>query len=349
MPRITPNLWFDTESKEAAEFYVSVFPNSRDHQRHLLRRGRSGTGRHRDDRRLRARRPGVHRASTAAPNSPSDEAISLLINCADQDEVDYYWTKLSAGGEEGPCGWLKDRYGLSWQVIPAALDELADRSGRGPGPAGHEGHARHEEDRRRRAPRRRRPSLANASTSFVRSLRSLPPFGRVSWSGLRPHPGCCCARRQSRIAQLRGGNRGAPPSRTPHNDANVSGHDTSFAEPVPVRGAFRSYAVRSGSAGRPELHRWGSDARSRPRRRPCSLTWSRVRRSRPCQIFGFVHKFVIHFVVCEPLATQSGCGSCATAASTCSSASAMVRSSTSPSTGGRSLASRPSSSGHRHR
>ena len=66
---------------------------------------------------LRARRPGVHRHQRWAEFT-FDEAISLLINCADQDEVDYYWDKLSEGGEEGQCGWLKDKFGLSWQVVP---------------------------------------------------------------------------------------------------------------------------------------------------------------------------------------------------------------------------------------
>ncbi len=63
-------------------------------------------------------------AINGGPQFTFDEAISLLINCADQDEIDYYWTKLSEGGEEGPCGWLKDRYGLSWQVVPAGFAEL---------------------------------------------------------------------------------------------------------------------------------------------------------------------------------------------------------------------------------
>jgi predicted 3-demethylubiquinone-9 3-methyltransferase (glyoxalase superfamily) len=123
MPRITPNLWFDTEGLEAAEFYVSVFPNSE--IRNVSYYGEAGP-----------RPAGTvltvdfaldgqgYTAINGGPEFTFDEAISLLINCADQEEVDYYWTKLSEGGEEGPCGWLKDRYGLSWQVVPAALGEL---------------------------------------------------------------------------------------------------------------------------------------------------------------------------------------------------------------------------------
>jgi predicted 3-demethylubiquinone-9 3-methyltransferase (glyoxalase superfamily) len=63
-------------------------------------------------------------ALNGGPEFSFDEAISFQVTCADQDEVDYYWEKLSAGGEEGPCGWLKDRFGLSWQIVPAALPEL---------------------------------------------------------------------------------------------------------------------------------------------------------------------------------------------------------------------------------
>jgi predicted 3-demethylubiquinone-9 3-methyltransferase (glyoxalase superfamily) len=123
MPRITPNLWFDTEGKEAAEFYVSIFPNSE--ITNVTYYGEAGP-----------REVGMvltvdftldgqeHTAINGGPQFTFDEAVSLLINCADQEEVDYYWSKLTAGGEEGPCGWLKDRYGLSWQVIPTALDEL---------------------------------------------------------------------------------------------------------------------------------------------------------------------------------------------------------------------------------
>jgi predicted 3-demethylubiquinone-9 3-methyltransferase (glyoxalase superfamily) len=123
MPRITPNLWFDTESEEAAEFYCSVFPNSAIKAVSYYTEG--------------SPRPAgtvltvdfvldgqEYTAINGGPQFTFDEAISLLINCADQDEVDYYWTKLSEGGEEGQCGWLKDRYGLSWQVIPAGMGEL---------------------------------------------------------------------------------------------------------------------------------------------------------------------------------------------------------------------------------
>ena len=98
-------------------------------------------------------------AINGGPEFTFDEAVSLLINCADQDEVDYYWEKLTDGGEESQCGWLKDRYGLSWQVVPAGWDELLKRPRHRRGQAGHEGHARDEEDRHRRPPgrRRRRP------------------------------------------------------------------------------------------------------------------------------------------------------------------------------------------------
>ncbi|MGN9793190.1 VOC family protein [Streptomyces sp. OZ13] len=123
MPRITPNLWFDTQGKEAAEFYVSVFPNSE--IKHILYYGEAGP------------RPAGsvltvdfsldgqdYTAINGGPDFTFSEAISLLINCADQEEVDYYWEKLGEGGQEGPCGWLKDKYGLSWQVVPVALEEL---------------------------------------------------------------------------------------------------------------------------------------------------------------------------------------------------------------------------------
>ncbi len=123
MPRITPNLWFDTEAQEAAEFYVSVFPNSKiTNVTHYTDAGPGPAGSVLTvDFVLDGQE---YTAINGGPQFTFDEAISLLINCADQEEVDYYWEKLSEGGEEGPCGWLKDRYGLSWQVCPTAMLDL---------------------------------------------------------------------------------------------------------------------------------------------------------------------------------------------------------------------------------
>ncbi|MEU1280818.1 VOC family protein [Streptomyces sp. NPDC005805] len=126
MPRITPNLWFDTQGKEAAEFYVSVFPNSK--ITNVSYYGEAGP------------RPAgtvltvdfvldgePFTAINGGPEFTFDEAVSFLIDCADQEEVDHYWSKLTeGGGQEGPCGWVKDRYGLSWQVVPAVLGELLE-------------------------------------------------------------------------------------------------------------------------------------------------------------------------------------------------------------------------------
>jgi predicted 3-demethylubiquinone-9 3-methyltransferase (glyoxalase superfamily) len=123
MPSITPNLWFDTEGLEAAEFYVSVFPNSEiTNVTYYNAAGPRPAGMVLtvdfvlDGQRLTAINGG--------PEFHFDEAISLLIDCKDQEEIDYYWSTLSEGGEEGPCGWLKDRYGLSWQVAPGSMVEL---------------------------------------------------------------------------------------------------------------------------------------------------------------------------------------------------------------------------------
>ncbi len=118
MPAITPSLWFDTEGLDAAEFYVSVFPNSEITD--VTHHGEAGP-----------REPGTvmlvsftldgqpFTAINGGPQFTFDEAISFQISCADQTEVDYYWEKLTDGGEEGPCGWCKDRYGVSWQVVPS--------------------------------------------------------------------------------------------------------------------------------------------------------------------------------------------------------------------------------------
>jgi predicted 3-demethylubiquinone-9 3-methyltransferase (glyoxalase superfamily) len=124
MPKITSCLWFDTQGEHAANFYVSVFPNSR-----IVNVSRYGEAGPRPagsvmtvDFELDGR---PFMALNGGPEFTFDEAVSFVIDCADQDEVDYYWTKLGEGGEEGPCGWLKDRFGLSWQVTPTALGELA--------------------------------------------------------------------------------------------------------------------------------------------------------------------------------------------------------------------------------
>jgi predicted 3-demethylubiquinone-9 3-methyltransferase (glyoxalase superfamily) len=123
MPRITPNLWFDTQSLEAAEFYVSVFPNSKvTNVTHYNAAGPRPAGMVLTvDFLLDGQE---YTAINGGPEFTFTEAISLLVNCADQAEVDYYWDKLSEGGEEGPCGWLKDRYGVSWQVTPPGMVEI---------------------------------------------------------------------------------------------------------------------------------------------------------------------------------------------------------------------------------
>jgi predicted 3-demethylubiquinone-9 3-methyltransferase (glyoxalase superfamily) len=123
MPRITPNLWFDTESEEAAEHYVSIFPNSKvTNVTHYTAAGPRPEGTVLTvDFELDGQ---TFTAINGGPEFTFSEAVSFLIVCADQEEIDYYWEKLSDGGEEGVCGWLKDRYGLSWQVVPEGWDDV---------------------------------------------------------------------------------------------------------------------------------------------------------------------------------------------------------------------------------
>jgi predicted 3-demethylubiquinone-9 3-methyltransferase (glyoxalase superfamily) len=123
MPKIVPNLWFDTEAEEAAEFYLSVFKTGRivSVSRYTEAGPRpAGTVMTVEFELDGQRFVGIN----GGPEFSFSEAVSFQIDCADQDEVDYYWERLTEGGEEGPCGWLKDRYGLSWQVVPAGMDEL---------------------------------------------------------------------------------------------------------------------------------------------------------------------------------------------------------------------------------
>src|SRR6476660_1243261 len=126
MPRIVPNLWFDTQSEEAAAFYTSVFPNSRIvNTTYYTESVPSRVGTVLTVEFELDGQPYI--ALNGGPEFTFNEAVSLQIECADQDEIDYYWSRLADGGEEGQCGWLKDRYGVSWQVAPAGMAEyLAD-------------------------------------------------------------------------------------------------------------------------------------------------------------------------------------------------------------------------------
>ena len=123
MPRITPNLWFDTDGEEAAQFYVSIFPNSKiTAVTHYTEVGPREAGLVLTvDFELDGQ---PFTAINGGPDFTFNEATSLLVNCADEAEIDHYWEKLGDGGEHGPCGWLKDRYGFSWQVAPAGLEDL---------------------------------------------------------------------------------------------------------------------------------------------------------------------------------------------------------------------------------
>ena len=121
--RIVPNLWFDTQAEEAAEFYCSVFKNSR--VLNVARYTEAGPGEPGTAMTVEFELDGQRFTGiNGGPQFPFTEAVSLSVTCADQAEVDYYWERLTDGGEEVQCGWLKDRYGLSWQVIPVGMEEL---------------------------------------------------------------------------------------------------------------------------------------------------------------------------------------------------------------------------------
>jgi predicted 3-demethylubiquinone-9 3-methyltransferase (glyoxalase superfamily) len=123
MPALTPMLWFDTEAEQAAEFYTSVFPNSKIVE--VTHYGSAGPRREGMVMTVAFELDGQEFvALNGGPDYSFSEAISFIVNCETQEEVDTYWEALSEGGEEGPCGWLKDRFGLSWQVTPTALPRL---------------------------------------------------------------------------------------------------------------------------------------------------------------------------------------------------------------------------------
>jgi len=136
--RITPCLWFDDQAEDAAKHYVSIFDNSK--VLGISRYGDAGSEIH-------GRKPGSVMtaefeldgqkfvALNGGPQFIFDEAVSFQVHCKNQAEVDYFWEKLSDGGSEGPCGWCKDKFGLSWQVVPNRLiemmsDEDSDKVGR---------------------------------------------------------------------------------------------------------------------------------------------------------------------------------------------------------------------------
>jgi predicted 3-demethylubiquinone-9 3-methyltransferase (glyoxalase superfamily) len=123
MQKITPWLWFDTQGEEAANFYISVFENSRILE--VARYGVAGPGPEGAVMTVTFELDGQKLvALNGGPHFTFNEAISFQVSCETQDEVDYLWSTLSQGGEEGPCGWLKDKYGVSWQIVPTALAEL---------------------------------------------------------------------------------------------------------------------------------------------------------------------------------------------------------------------------------
>ena len=125
--KITPCLWFDSQAEEAARFYVSIFDDSR-----IGRISRYGEEGHE----IHGRQAGSVMtvefelegqsfvALNGGPHFTFSEAISFQVHCETQEEIDFFWNRLGEGGQEGPCGWLKDRFGLSWQVVPAVLPEM---------------------------------------------------------------------------------------------------------------------------------------------------------------------------------------------------------------------------------
>jgi predicted 3-demethylubiquinone-9 3-methyltransferase (glyoxalase superfamily) len=123
MKGISPCLWFDTEAEDAASVYTSIFPNSRIVA--VTRYGSAGPRPEGTVMTVEFELDGKHvTALNGGPDFTFNEAVSFQVGCEDQEEVDRYWSALADGGEEGPCGWLKDRFGLSWQIVPTRLTEL---------------------------------------------------------------------------------------------------------------------------------------------------------------------------------------------------------------------------------
>jgi predicted 3-demethylubiquinone-9 3-methyltransferase (glyoxalase superfamily) len=120
MPKTIPCLWFDGQAEQAAEHYIAIFPDSK--VLGVTHYGADAPGLAGTVMTVNFSLDGQEYVGlNGGPQFPFTEAISFQIHCADQDEVDHYWSKLSEGGEEGPCGWLKDKFGVSWQVVPTEL------------------------------------------------------------------------------------------------------------------------------------------------------------------------------------------------------------------------------------
>ena len=121
--KITPFLWFDSQAEEAATFYTSVFPDSKITA--VTRYGESGPGPAGSVMTVAFELDGQpFTALNGGPHFKFTEAVSFVVHCETQPEVDEFWTKLSEGGQEVQCGWLKDKYGLSWQIVPVVLIEM---------------------------------------------------------------------------------------------------------------------------------------------------------------------------------------------------------------------------------
>src|SRR5206468_11556197 len=127
MQKITPFLWFEGRAEEAMNFYVAIFKNSKVGK--VVRYGDAGPGPKGTVMTVAFELAGQEFvALNGGPRFKFTEAVSFVVNCQTQKEVDTFWEKLSAGGEKGPCGWLKDKYGLSWQINPTVLGEMLNDS-----------------------------------------------------------------------------------------------------------------------------------------------------------------------------------------------------------------------------
>jgi predicted 3-demethylubiquinone-9 3-methyltransferase (glyoxalase superfamily) len=123
MPKITPFLWFNDQAEEAMNFYVSIFKNSKAGS--VTRYGDAGPGPKGSVMTANFQLEGLDfTALNGGPQFPFTEAVSFVVHCETQQEIDDYWDKLTTGGRPSQCGWLKDKFGLSWQIIPAVLPRL---------------------------------------------------------------------------------------------------------------------------------------------------------------------------------------------------------------------------------